>query len=146
MGPRLAPPVLSWLCSIRAEIGGMHEFTSAHGVNRALFPITGGELDGEGLAGQILPGGADFARGLPDGSYAIEARYFVRLVDGTLLGITNAGRMRLQPDGSYLGRTRAEIDAPAGRFGWLNDRVIFGTALAEAGDDAQVFIELWLTD
>lgn len=135
---------MTFLCAIRAEIGGAEEFTTAHGTVRAMFPITGGVLLGEGLKGTILPGGADFAQRLPDGSYAIEARYLVRLQDGTLLAITNAGRMRLQPDGSYHGRTRASIEAPAGPYGWLTDEVLFGTAFAEAGDETQVQVALWL--
>ena len=140
----LAPPVVTFLCAIRAEIGGAEEFTTAHGTVRAMFPITGGALLGEGLKGTILPGGADFAQRLPDGSYAIKARYLVRLQDGTLLAITNAGRMRLQPDGSFHGRTRAEIEAAAGPFGWLTDEVLFGTAFAAAGDETQVHVALWL--
>jgi hypothetical protein len=35
------------------------------------------------------------------------------------------------------------IEAPAGRHGWLSDAVLFGTAWAEPGDEAHVFIELW---
>ncbi|MEY3960670.1 MAG: hypothetical protein RIR14_1324, partial [Pseudomonadota bacterium] len=93
--------------------------------------------------GHILPGGADFAQRLPDGAYAIEARYCLMLDDGTPLMITNAGRMQPMPDDSFQGRTRAVIEAPAGPHGWLSHAVLFGTAWAEPGDEARVFIELW---
>ncbi len=44
------------------------------------------------------------------------------------------------PDAITMG---AVIEAPAGPHGWLSDAVRFGTAWAEAGDEARVFIELW---
>ena len=136
-------PQLRFVCAIRADLGPALEFETSHGAVRAMFPITGGEVLGEGVRGHILPGGADFALRLPDGAYAIEARYCLRLDDGTPLMITNAGRMQPMPDGSYHGRTRAQIEAPAGPHGWLCDAVLFGTAWAEAGDEDHVFIELW---
>jgi hypothetical protein len=57
--------------------------------------------------------------------------------------ITNAGRMVRQPDGSYEGRTRAALEVPDGPHRALGDAVYFGTALAQAGDDDHVYVELW---
>jgi hypothetical protein len=65
-----------------------------------MFPIIGGAVTGPGISGHILPGGADFALRLPDGAYAIEARYCLMLDDGTPLMITNAGRMHPMPEQS----------------------------------------------
>jgi hypothetical protein len=136
-------PELRYLCAIRADLGPALEFETSNGSVRAMFPIIGGEIGGSGLTGRILPGGADFAQRLPDGAYAIEARYCLMLDDGTPLMITNAGRMQPMPGGSYQGRTRAVIEAPAGAHGWLSDAVLFGTVWAEPGDEVRVFIELW---
>lgn len=145
LGAQASPgkPELRLICAIRADLGPALEFETSAGAVRAMFPIVGGEIMGPGLAGRILPGGADFAQRLPDGAYAIEARYCLELADGTPLMITNAGRMQPMADGSYQGRTRAQVDAPAGPHGWLTQAVIFGTAWAEAGDETRVFIELW---
>jgi len=145
LGAQSSPgkPQLHYICAIRADLGAALEFETAQGTVRAMFPITGGEVHGEGWGGEILPGGADFATRRPDGAYDIEARYALRLSDGTPLMITNAGRMQPMPDGSYQGRTRAVIDAPSGPHGWLSDAVLFGTAWAEPGDEARVFVELW---
>jgi hypothetical protein len=63
--------------------------------------------------------------------------------DGTPVLVANAGKMVRQPDGSYRGRTRATLEVPAGPHGSLGDAVYFGTALAEAGDEDHVYIELW---
>ncbi|MCD2174834.1 DUF3237 family protein [Rhizobium sp. C4] len=136
-------PTLRKACVIRADIGAALEFATTEGTTRAMFPIIGGEAVGAGWSGRILPGGADFARALPDGSYAIEAHYCLELEDGTPVMVTNAGRMVAQPDGSFFGRTRAELEVPEGKHGHLGKAVYFGTALAEAGDNDHVYIELW---
>ena len=139
----LGQPVLRRAIVIRADLGPAVEFATSQGTVRAMFPITGGAARGEGWTARILPGGADFAFALPDGSYAIEARYCLELTDGTPVIVTNAGRMTPQPDGSYVGRTRAALEVPQGPHSALGDAVYFGTALAEAGDADHVYIELW---
>ncbi|PYB72423.1 DUF3237 family protein [Rhizobium wuzhouense] len=142
-GETLGPPTLVKACVIRADIGPAIEYTTTDGHVRAFFPIAGGEARGAGWKGRILPGGADFAIALPDGSYAIEARYFLELEDGTPLMVTNAGKMVRQADGSYRGRTRATLEVPEGPHAHLGKQVYFGTALAEPDDQDHVYIELW---
>lgn len=139
----LGEPQLRRACVIRADLGPATEFATTNGTTRAVFPIVGGEVRGRGFTGRVLPGGADFALRCPDGAYAIEARYCLELDDGTPVVVTNAGRMVPQPDGSFVGRTRAELEVPDGPHAWLGSAVFFGTALAEAGDDDHVYIELW---
>ena len=87
LGAQASPgkPELRLICAIRADLGPALEFETSAGAVRAMFPIVGGEIMGPGLAGRILPGGADFAQRLPDGAYAIEARYCLELADGTPL-------------------------------------------------------------
>ena len=145
LGAQSSPgqPGLRLVCSIRADIGPAVEFTTTRGFRRAMFPITGGAARGCGWTARILPGGADFAVGQADGSYDIEARYILEMTDGTLVMVLNAGRMVPQPDGSFQGRTRAMLEVPDGPHRALGDMVLFGTAIAEAGDDDHVYIELW---
>ncbi len=145
LGAPLSPgaPNLRRICAIRADIGPATEFTTSHGPGRSLFPIIGGAAEGAGWRATILPGGADFARAMPDGSYEVEARYLLRMDDGTPVMVTNSGRMVPQPDGSYHGRTRAVLEVPPGPWEALGDMVLFGTALAPAGDPDHVYIELW---
>ncbi len=139
----LQQPTLRRAIVIRADLGPAVEFATTQGTIRAMFPIIGGEAHGPGWTARILPGGADFAICLPEGSYSIEARYCLELNDGTPVMVTNAGRMVPQPDGSYLGRTRAALEVPDGPHRALGQAVYFGTALAEPGDTDHVFIELW---
>ncbi len=139
----LGRPDLRKAIVIRADIGPALHFPTTQGPTRAMFPITGGVAEGLGWTARILPGGADFAHLLPDGSYAIEARYCLEMADGTPVMVTNAGRMVCQPDGSFHGRTRATLEVPPGPHAALASAVYFGTALAEAEDEAHVYIELW---
>ena len=139
----LEQPVLLRAVVIRADLGPAVEFTTTQGTTRAVFPITGGQAQGQGWTARILPGGADFALALPDGAYAIEARYCLEMTDGTPVMVTNTGRMVPQPDGSYVGRTRATLEVPDGPHRALGQAVYFGTALAEPGDTDHVYIELW---
>jgi hypothetical protein len=139
----LGQPELVYRMAIRADLGPAEEFAASNGTTRAVFPIAGGVLRGAGIEGEIISGGADWALGQPDGSYAIEARYLIRLSDGTVVAITNAGLMVPQADGAFLGRTRASFEVPAGAHDWLGKAVFFGTAMAEPKDDDHVYIELW---
>ncbi|MEQ6248554.1 DUF3237 family protein [Sulfitobacter sp. HNIBRBA3233] len=145
LGASMSPghPRLTRVCSIRAEIGPATEFDTTRGTGRALFPITGGEAVSATWRARILPGGADFARRLVDGTYEVEARYFLELEDGTVMMVHNAGRMVPQPEGGYFGRTRAELEVPAGAHAGYGDMVLFGTAYSPVADDKRVFIELW---
>ncbi len=139
----LGQPKLRRGIVIRADLGPAVQFPTTQGTVRAMFPIMGGEARGAGWTARILPGGADFAFALPDGSYGIEARYCLELADGTPIMVTNAGKMVPQPDGSYIGRTRAALEVPDGPHRALGDPVYFGTAVAEPGDENHVYIELW---
>jgi hypothetical protein len=136
-------PTIRRACVIRADLGQAVEFLATNGRVRSMFPIAGGEARGVGWTARILPGGADFAVQLPDGTYEIEARYCLQLHDGTPVMVTNAGRMVPQANGSYAGRTRAVLEVPDGPHRALGDAVYFGTALAEPGDESHVYIELW---
>jgi hypothetical protein len=145
LGARAAldAPHLHRVVDIRADIGPPTEFPTTQGFGRSLFPILGGIAQGDGWRAVILPGGADFARLLPDGTYEVEVRYLLRLDDGTMMMVTNAGRMVPQPDGSYLGRTHARLEVPPGPQAALGEMVLVGTALAPADDPDHVYVELW---
>ena len=58
---------------------------------RRVIPILGGELQGEGMRGNILPGGADFQIIRPNGFTEVEAKYAVEMNDGAVVYIENVG-------------------------------------------------------
>lgn len=53
------------------------------GQNRRCIPITGGSVSGT-FKGIVENGGADWQTILPDGSLDIDARYILRLAEGTV--------------------------------------------------------------
>lgn len=53
------------------------------GRNRRCIPITGGNVSGD-YQGVVENGGADWQTVLPDGSLDIDARYILRLAEGTV--------------------------------------------------------------
>lgn len=88
---------------------------------RAVVPITGGGITGRGLSGQVLPGGADWATLQEDGSAEVDARYLIRLDDGTLLTVHNRGRCTpvLGADQVYSGWSAPQLECAAPALAWL---------------------------
>jgi hypothetical protein len=58
---------------------------------RRVIPILGGEVQGEGLRGKILPGGADYQIIRPNGFTEVEAKYAFETNDGAVIYIENVG-------------------------------------------------------
>jgi hypothetical protein len=58
---------------------------------RIRVPITGGWFRGAAIAGQILPGGADWQPLRADGYFALDADYFMAADDGTPIDVRNRG-------------------------------------------------------
>lgn len=58
---------------------------------RQLISILSGELSGENIHGEVLPGGVDSQIIRPDGKCDLSARYAVRLDDGRCIYIENNG-------------------------------------------------------
>ncbi|OYU37830.1 MAG: hypothetical protein CFE33_18440 [Pseudorhodobacter sp. PARRP1] len=62
-----------------------------------IVPILGGSVEGPGLAGTILPGGADEQRIRADGLTRIHARYVIRAEDGALIRVDSQGLRHAPP-------------------------------------------------
>jgi hypothetical protein len=58
---------------------------------RRIIDITGGEISGPKLSGQILSGGADWQIIRADGVAVLEARYTIEAADGALVYVQNFG-------------------------------------------------------
>ena len=101
---------------------------------RRIIPITGGSFEGEKLAGEVLPGGADWQIVRSDGTALLEARYTLRTRDGALVYVRNRGVRSGPPEVlarlkrgeavdpvRYYFRTRPEFETGAPQYAWLND-------------------------
>jgi hypothetical protein len=112
---------------------------------RRIIPITGGRFAGDKLAGDVLPGGADWQLVRPDGTALLEARYTLRTQDGALVYVRNRGVRSGPPDvlarlargeavdpASYYFRTRPEFETGAPQYAWLNDLLAVCSAVRAA--------------
>lgn len=84
-------PELVYAFSVRVTLAPPVEVGEAEGGRRRFIAITGGEVYGPRLTGQVLPGGGDWQTILPGGLTRIEARYFLKSADGTTIEIVNPG-------------------------------------------------------
>ena len=95
LGPVLAPVLVG---TLDVAVGPPLVVGAGPGGERRIVPILGGTAAGPRLAGEILPGGADFQLIRPDGVAEIEARYAIRLADGALLYVVNRGLRHAAPE------------------------------------------------
>ena len=63
-----------------------------------IVPILGGTVDGPGLSGTILTGGADEQRISADGLTRIHARYVIKATDGALIRADSQGLRHASPN------------------------------------------------
>jgi hypothetical protein len=82
-----------------------------HGTRRVI-PVLGGTVTGEGIAGTIHSGGADFQIIRPDGFTELEAKYTFELDDGAVIYIANYG-VRFGPKEALDRIARGEVVDPA---------------------------------
>jgi len=112
---------------------------------RRIIPIIGGRFAGDKLAGDVLPGGADWQLVRPDGTALLEARYTLRTKDGALVYVRNRGVRSGPPEvlarlarseavdpASYYFRTRPEFETGAPQYAWLNDLLAVCSAVRAA--------------
>jgi hypothetical protein len=107
--------------------------------------VTGGTVSGPKLSGRILPGGSDYQLVRSDGSVVIDADFMIETDDHVMIHVRNVG-IAVPPgkDKTPYAWTAPKFDAPAGRYGWLNN-TIFVCRIGRAGDAAhrQVRLTVW---
>ncbi|SFK27690.1 DUF3237 domain-containing protein [Falsiroseomonas stagni] len=93
-----ATPAIRFVAEVRAAVGAPVSLGAGPNGERRVIAILGGTIEGPGLRGEVLPGGADFQLIRPDGVAEIEARYTLCLDDGALVQVTNRGLRHASPD------------------------------------------------
>ncbi|WP_221583369.1 DUF3237 domain-containing protein [Microbacterium sp. G2-8] len=131
---------LTFLARIDVDVADPSDLGVVAGEHRRIVSIIGGTVDGPGLSGRVLPGGADFQRLRIDGTQELDARYGLELEDGTRLYVENqalragdpevmarlARGERVDPSLVYF-RSTPRVHAPAGPWEWLNRRILLAT-------------------
>lgn len=110
----IAPPRLRWVARATVEVGTPVPLGSVPTGERRLVPVRGGQVMGE-WRGVILGGGADWQTVREEGSVVIDARYPVRLEDGSTVCFIARGVRPAGPDGGeFCTSLILQGDAPAG--------------------------------
>lgn len=105
---------------------------------RRVIPIVGGTVSGT-LAGEVLPGGADWNVERPDGSTELWARYELRLTGGTVVSVTNTALLAPGADVPFLTHPVFEVgDGGPVELRWG----LFAGVLTPAADGGSVHLEV----
>jgi hypothetical protein len=136
-GASAPAPTLTYAFSVRAELAAPLEQGEIEGGRRRFIAITGGTVYGPRLQGSVLPGGGDWQTILPQGLTRIEARYFLKAADGTVIEVTNPGVRTAAPDvierlakgenvdpSLYYFRTTPSFRVAGPAFAWMQ-RAVF---------------------
>jgi hypothetical protein len=91
MDPEPIAPRLEYLCRATVALAAPLAVGPTPLGERRVTPIIGGRIAGPQLAGEVLPGGADWQTVRPDGAALLDARYTLRTTDGALIDVRNRG-------------------------------------------------------
>lgn len=151
--PEAVPPILTFVCRLRVDIGEVVDFGSQAQGQRRFVPITGGMVQGPYLNGRILAGGGDWQTVRSDGVVELHAQYAIELTDGTRVEINDRGFRHFYsetetlspvaesvPSTGYYFQTSARLNAAAGAYEWLSRTVFVASAERHA---RQVAIDLF---
>ncbi len=136
----LPPPNLQPFCLLTVELGDVIELGTGRGAHRRIIPITGGQVEGEFIHGEILNVGADWQSVFEDGLAQLDTRYAMRTFDGAVIEIINFGfrhgpkdvlerlihGKEVQTDEYYM-RTIARLETGNPKYDWVNRMVFVGT-------------------
>jgi hypothetical protein len=128
------------LMTLTLSVAGMQPVGATPNGNRRVGLVAGGTFEGPRLKGTVLPGGADWIIGRPDGSTTLDVRIVLETDDGAAIGMTYRG-MRHGPaavmekvnsgvfvdPSEYYFRTSAAFETAAPKYDWLNRVIAVGS-------------------
>ncbi|HEY6758447.1 MAG TPA: DUF3237 domain-containing protein [Baekduia sp.] len=132
----LPTPTLRHVYRLEAEIEAPLDLGQTPAGHRRVVAYAGGRFSGDGLAGELVPGGGDWQVLRPDGGARVDIRYTLRTDAGTLLMVTSTGvrhgpaevlaRLGRGEDvdpAEYTFRTQLSIETSDPDLAWVNDGV-----------------------
>jgi hypothetical protein len=138
--PHLPTPQLNFFADLSVQVAKPQEVgQTLHGVRR-LIPILGGEVQGQGWAARVLPGGADFQLILNPRMAELDARYVVETDGGDLIYVQNRAVRTAAPEvmaklvrgepvapESVYFRCSPSFETASASLGWISERLFVGT-------------------
>jgi hypothetical protein len=131
-GPVAPAPSLDYAFTATVTLASPLEQGSVDGGRKRFIAITGGTVAGPMLHGSVLPGGGDWQTILPGGLTRVEAHYFLKADDGTVIEVTNPGVRTASPQvteslargevvdpSAYYFRTTPRFEVASGAHDWL---------------------------
>lgn len=135
-------PTLELVARLRVRVATPLEVGPVGAGRRRVIPIVGGEVLGPRLKGLVEAGGADFQLVRPDSVAELDARYVLRLDDGTAVYVTNRALRRASPEiTERLSRGEAvdpslvyfrcspSFEVQDGPWRWLAENMFIGTGV-----------------
>jgi len=106
------PPKLEFAFEVRAQVADPLVVGELPNGTRRIIDILGGTVEGSGISGKILPGGADWQLiRREDGFTDIDARYTIETDSGSLIYVSNIGGDPSAKDGNgYISTVSPEGD------------------------------------
>lgn len=113
----------------------------------------GGQFEGPGIRGAILPGGYDWQFVRPDGVTEMDARYVLKTDDevlitavnrclrhGTPMAMQKIADGELADPSEYYFRTTPVFETASARYDWLNRHIFIANGIRTP---SQVLIQVW---
>lgn len=136
-GAAAPAPTLVYAFSAHVTLAPPLEQGTVGDARKRFIGITGGTVSGPMLSGTVLAGGGDWQRILPGGLTEIEAKYFLKAADGTVIEVTNPGVRVASAEvteriahgeavdaSAYYFRTTPRFAVTAGPYDWMR-RAVF---------------------
>lgn len=125
--PGLTPPRCEFVMELLVDVAETRDLGAGPLARRRIVPITGGTFSGPRIRGKVLAGGADRQLIRADGVRLLNALYEIETDDGAVITINNNVLIEDYPAGGRYAFSHIDVTAPAGPYGWLNNRVFVGT-------------------
>jgi hypothetical protein len=140
----------SHLLTLKLAVSRMQPVGETPVGNRRVGLVAGGTFEGDRLRGTVLPGGADWIIGRPDGVTTLDVRIVLQTDDGAAIGLQYRG-LRHGPTAvvdkvnsgqwvdpsEYYFRTIVTFETAAPRYAWLNK--VFGIGTGSRPPEGPVY-------
>ncbi len=140
MSTSLPTPALEFFADLSVQVDRPQEVGQVPGGLRRVVPILGGEVQGEGWRGKVLPGGADFQWIVGQTLAHLDARYIIETDGGDRIFVQNravraasaevtAKLLRGEPvDSSQVYfRCSPSFETTSKSLAWIHERLFVGT-------------------